>query len=142
VGVLTDTDGTEWIVDRTDFPKVKDALWINNESGYAKSRLGYLHKVIFPGVSAVDHKDRDSFNNRKSNLRDGSHGVNNLNRDCAAASGYKGVHAIRENWQGRVVHRGKRVYFGTFKTVKETARAIWKWAKGVGKEEFYRNPDA
>ena len=134
LGVLTDKHGKEWIVDLSEFEKCSQYLWIDNGHGYAKcNRVGYLHRIICPEWEIIDHIDRDSFNNKRSNLRSGENGVNSLNRKNSAKSGFKGVHQKRNKWVARV--KGK--YLGTFDTVEKAHQEAMKWAKKNKLTEFY-----
>lgn len=94
-----------------------------------KKRIVRMHRVIL-GVGQsvkVDHKDGDSLNNTRDNLRPASSRENSYNmkshRD--SASGYKGVqwrkHANR--WCARITVNSKEVWLGYFSTVEEAARA-------------------
>ena len=66
--------GYEHIVDLDDFVKLKGYIWSSNGNGYAKhNKLGFLHKNVSPQYKVVDHIDRNTFNNRKSNLREGKY---------------------------------------------------------------------
>ncbi len=133
VGILTDKQGNEWIVDLGDFEKCSEHFWTDNGKGYAKSMLvGYLHRFLRPDLTVVDHIDRNRRNNRRSNLRSGG-GVNGLNKENYSASGYKAVHRMRDKWQARPM----RNYLGTFETPQEAHEAVIAWAEPKGLKEFY-----
>lgn len=142
IGVVTDAKGRRWEVDRDDFSLVAAFLWTGNEVGYAKTRRkGYLHKLLVPQWKVVDHADRNPYNCRRSNLRDGSDGINILNKPFQeSASRYRGVSRMRGRWQAVVGFRKERVYLGTFAEEEDAGRAVWNWAKMVGRTEFYRQP--
>lgn len=134
-GVLSDGRGHEWIVDAKDFEKLKEQIWYHSHSGYAKTTNGkYLHRLLCPQWKCIDHIDRNPFNNRKSNLRNGSGHINILNRVNRSASGFKAVHRMRKRWQAKVMG----TYLGTFDTPEEAHRNVLKWAKDHGLEEFYK----
>lgn len=94
----------------------------------AKQRLR-MHRVIMermlgrmlnPG-ELVDHVDRDTLNNVRSNLRIASNSQNLSNRGRQAnnRSGYKGVHKKRGRWAAGICHMGRRVHVGHFDTPHE-----------------------
>lgn len=131
--LVTDKKCNEWIVDQDDFEKCSKEFWNDNGSGYARSmRFGYLHKFICPQWDTVDHINRNPYDNRKANLRDGKK-INNLNKKSTAQSGYKGVHKIKNKWQARPY----RVMLGTFDTKEEAHHAVIKWAEKNNLKEFY-----
>ena len=70
-----------------------------------------------PGDMIVDHIDRNSTNNRISNLRLASKQQNGRNCSHSSKSGYRGVYQHREKW--RVVIRNK--IYGSFDTPDEAA---------------------
>lgn len=88
--------GSKFLVDKDDFDRFKSFIWWNNGDGYAKHRkLGYLHRVICPQYKRVDHINRNTFDNRKENLREG-HWINILNTEKR-----KKPLAVRKNRQGK-----------------------------------------
>ena len=93
----------------------------------------YLHRVIMERILSrqlekgelVDHIDRNTLNNRRSNLRLATHSENMRNRDVPVSntSGYKGV-AYREDlnkWQARIVIANRRKSLGFFDNPIEAA---------------------
>lgn len=115
------------------------ALWDNcTKSFYAartaprpdgKRRHVYMHRSILglgPGELG-DHKDRDSLNNQRFNLRRCTKSQNNANgkRQRNNTSGYKGVcwHKRHNKWYAGIRYQGKRIYLGAFKRVEDAACA-------------------
>ncbi len=132
--------GGKFVVDEDVFHKFKNLQWWDNGSGYAKQRsLGYLHRVVCPNYKIVDHINRNTFDNRRDNLRDGSYGVNQLNsnKKPISTSGYRGVYKMRGKWQARIIYKGNRCYIGTFLDPREAAIALFEFAKTIGRSEFY-----
>ncbi len=75
----------------------------------------------------VDHKDRDTLNNRKSNLRVATANQNQYNKGLIKrnTSGLIGVN-LKENrrtWSYEIKYEGKYIYRGKFKTKEEAAVA-------------------
>lgn len=140
-GVLTDCRGNRWYVDLEDFPKCSQELWSDNGLGYAKSgRVGYLHRLLCPGWQAVDHVNHDLRNNHRSNLRDGSNGINQHNRGKKPGSSnpYKGVYRVRNKWQARVVIFGAMHHLGTFETPAIAAGVLRKHVESSAISEAYQ----
>lgn len=95
---------------------------------YVRTRIGgktqYLSRHITgcPAGFVVDHKNNDTLDNRRSNLRIASYSQNAQNR--VAKSGLKGV--SREpsgRYRARIEIAGKGVSLGTFDTAEDAARA-------------------
>ncbi len=91
----------------------------------------YIHRTIMKKYNdiegfEIDHKDRNTFNNQKSNLRIVTHRQNSIN--CGPqknnTTGYKGVTRMRKNFQAvlNIEDRGK-VYMGTYSDVRDAAIA-------------------
>ena len=138
-GILTDKNGLEWRVDIEDFDKCKKWLWSNRHDGYAENKiLGYLHKFICPKFKVVDHKDRDTFNNHRSNLRDGWWiNILNTKKRKVAASGYRGITKSRKYWEVRIAVKGKRIFLGLYDTIPEAVKALRAYTDKNGLSEFY-----
>lgn len=76
----------KYIIDKEDIPKLKKGLWavaVRHAGVYAYSmKLGLLHRYIMncPQDKIIDHLDRNTFNNRKKNLKVCSYKENNINK--------------------------------------------------------------
>ncbi len=100
---------------------------IKTESGRA---YPYLHRFILgitdPNVK-VDHINHNGLDNRRCNLRVGSHQQNIFNRrpNTHATSQYKGVHWVksRERWRARIKFNGRVICIGDFENEQEAAEA-------------------
>lgn len=106
------------------------ATYINGK----KSRV-YLHRVIFNRISPhlasdeiVDHKDNNSLNNTRQNLRVATKSQNRRNgkRNSDNQTGFKGVSRTSAQngiWNGHyrasITVSGKSVHLGTFDTPEE-----------------------
>ncbi len=134
------TQGQNAIVDAIDFERVSKHLWYaqwNKSVGsfYAtRKALGrsiLLHRFILscmPGESG-DHKDGNTLDNRRLNLRKCSYAQNRANQRKRSdnSSGYKGVcyDSKRCKWRSTA----KNVHVGYFSTNLEAAHAYDEKAK-------------
>ena len=71
-----------------------------------------FHRLVFPDVDIVDHRNRNGLDNRKKNLRDGSDGVNQNNQSQRDdnTSGTTGVSFDETNkaWYANWYENGKQ----------------------------------
>jgi hypothetical protein len=96
----------------------------------------FLHKVAFYwsfGVipKEIDHINRDTTDNRLSNLRAATQLQNSANKSSRGFSKYRGVYYHRKNkkWCACGVKYQVKHYLGTFNTEEEAAVAYNTWAK-------------
>jgi len=121
-------------ISAVDYPLVKDYRWSVAKKGktfYARSSSArvHMHALIF-GAKNADHKDRDSLNNRRDNLRTASPSQSICNRGPRDnKTGFKGVHPRYDKFFAVIKVDGKRRYLGSFNTAVEAARAYNKMAK-------------
>ena len=100
-----------------------------------------MHRLIqgAPRGQAVDHKNGDSLDNRRSNLRPASHAQNmqNVGITKANTSGYKGVNwnSDASKWHARIRVNGKRLHLGLFDAA-EDAHAAYVAAAEMHHGEF------
>ena len=91
----------------------------------------YLHRHImhseYKDGIIIDHKDGNTLDNRKSNLRRCNRTENNRNRKISKVntSGYKGVDFCKSNkkYQARIAVDNVRIHLGYFKTPEEAYAA-------------------
>jgi HNH endonuclease len=122
-------------IDAADYPLVKDYRWCavtrKKERGfYAQSSTKvYMHALLMG--KGADHKDGDSLNNRRENLRASSVSENNRNRGIQSSNmtGFKGVVPDRNKFRDAIKVDGRRHHLGTFDTAVEAARAYNEAAK-------------
>ena len=124
------TQGKVAVVDDCDFEFLNQWTWTallcNGKFWYAKRGNGiYMHRVVSgAGPRAVtDHRDGDTLNNRRYNLRVTTYSGNAQNRDKnrKSASLFKGVHFNKR--AGKFAVRCKRKHFGYFSDPQEAALA-------------------
>lgn len=124
--------GISCLIDKEDLPLVSKHNWTYQHSGpgryYARANhYGplYMHKLICNhDQEHTDHINRNSLDNRRSNLRGVSASVNLSNRGGYSATGYKGVYLQRRTGRYETSYRGQHI--GTFDTVEEAAKAYEK----------------
>lgn len=89
-----------------------------------------LHRLAFLYVHGrlpkfVDHKDRDSTNNKINNLREATHSENMINRRAQinTTTGKCGVSPVNGRWRVRIKKDRKTITVGTFDSVEEAIAA-------------------
>lgn len=98
-------------------------------TGRAPGRTELMHREITNAAKGqqVDHLNHNTLDNRRANLRIGTHAENCQNRRKlnGCQSRFKGVTRCSgsSTWQASVKHQGKRIHLGCFKTEEEAARA-------------------
>ena len=124
------------IVDTADVPAIAPYPWSASERNGAYYAMGhvdgkrvYLHRFLMqpPRRTPVDHRNRDTLDNRRGNLRIATPSQNSANavahRDNR--SGYKGIEFHRKSglWMARICVNYQRIPLGYFRTPEEAARA-------------------
>jgi len=127
------TQGKFAMVDPADFEWLKDFKWhaIKVSSNYyACRKVGgksiLMHREIMqpPEGMVVDHKNHQSLDNHRCNLRVCTQQENVCNsRPCGAKSGFKGVSPHRNKWSSKLKYKGKTYRMGDFDDPVEAARA-------------------
>ncbi|MFH1371856.1 MAG: HNH endonuclease [Planctomycetota bacterium] len=133
-------DGRFTILDKKDYYELCNYKWTIGGHGskfYAVRvviagediKTLRMHREIMnaPEGLVVDHKNSNSLDNRRENLRIATQAENMLNRKKRAntSSRYIGVWFAKEKgkWESRITHKGKKVYIGSFEIEEAAARA-------------------
>jgi hypothetical protein len=143
------TRGMEAIINSKDFDFLNQWKWhahkgSRSEDFYAARsvwptrELLLMHRILLPSKKWVDHKNGNTLDNRRKNLRccTPSQNVWNSKKAKNNTSGFKGVtfHKARNAWQAQICFKTGRRYLGIFKTPQEAHRAYKKAAKQLFKE--------
>ena len=105
------------------------------KQGDNHNRTVLMHRQIAAqmGLSDVDHKNLNTLDNRRENLRPctRSQNVANSKKRIHNTSGFKGVHwnTTSKAWAARIGVEGKRIFLGYFNTPEEAAQAYDAAAK-------------
>lgn len=134
------TQGQNAIVDAADFEWLSQwnwcAVWCPWTKTYYAERKAFvdgkqssmkMHRAILRLKSSeiCDHKNHNTLDNRRENIRKCTASQNGWNRGKPAdnTSGYKGVSRYRGRWRARAVVHGKEIHIGTFDTREQAADA-------------------
>lgn len=120
------------LVDNDDFLLVNKYRWIMSSHGYAvttnKQRI-YMHRMInkTPIGMITDHINRNTLDNRKSNLRSTGKSLNAVNTELRKTntSGYKGVHFTKNirKWEAYIFKNYKKISLGYFDKIEKAITA-------------------
>ena len=115
----------ETLIDAKDLNKVKGYKW-HYSKGYATcKKIGFMHRLIMPNVLLVDHRNRDSLDNRRSNLREASLSTNAANSKLRSnsTSGFKGVSFFKKTgtWRSYICVNQRFISLGYYQTPEEAA---------------------
>ena len=95
------------------------------------------HRIIWKLVTGmeppeeIDHRDRDSFNNRWKNLRAATRQEQNRNRGIQSNNkvGIKGVSRKGHRYRATIILSRKQIHLGTFDTPEEAGQVYMEAAK-------------
>ena len=117
------------VCDVSDWNKLKEYCWYENTNGYARSRIGYFHKVVceveYPFI--VDHINRNKLDNRRMNLRKVTRQQNALNTDATGISWNKNA----KKWSASIMIDGKHVHLGLFDQKEKARNARLEYEKSL-----------
>lgn len=136
------TRGYFAVVDDSDYPVLSQYNWyalkrkrrvyaareVRTGAGRKSRKCQYMHHMILAGVKRVDHRDGDSLNNRRLNLRPSTQLQNNQAfklKPAGASSTYRGVTWNRHagKWQAAITVNYKSIYLGIFRHQYDAAFA-------------------
>lgn len=134
------TDGREYAkVDDEDYDSVNVYTWRVHRykskmkyryyaRAFIKGKQVRLHRFILNLPSEeVDHKNHDTLDNRRDNLRIATRSQNSRNKPSliGSSSKYKGVcwHAAKSKWIAHITFDGKQHHLGIFKEEIDAAHA-------------------
>jgi hypothetical protein len=136
------------LVDHEDFYPLNNFQWYAEIKGkliYAarnvisadgKKIIFSMHREImnFPDGQLVDHRNSDTLDNRRDNLRLATRSQNNCNRrktKSKTSSRFIGVcfHKLHQRWCADIRHNGKKIWLGSFASETDAAKAYDEAAK-------------
>jgi hypothetical protein len=142
------TRGQNTLVDTADYEWLNQWNWCALWNKYTQSFYAARGKSVNGHTKAfqmareilhcnpnenADHRNHDTLDNRRKNLRKATSLQNNNNQKIRSdnTSGYKGVSWNRsmKMWVARIQHKGKRIFLGYFASAKKAALAYDNAAK-------------
>lgn len=119
----------QFYFDLEDYDKIKGYAWMSHKTkdGYtyvaSTSAHIYMHRLIMncPEDFIVDHKDHDTFNNRKKNLRISTVSENNVNSERCYEAGI--VQTSSGKYAATIKFNNEREYLGIFDSEKDALSA-------------------
>lgn len=131
--IMYTSKGEPFYIDLEDFDKVKDICWYVNAQGYIaglyNNKIVLIHRFILnaPDDLLVDHRNHDTTNNRRYNLRLATKAQNNINVKLRtdSSSGVTGVNWNKESnqWVVRISVNNKRIYLGRYNNFDDAVEA-------------------
>jgi len=133
------------LVDDEDFDFLNQWKWHYSGAGkrkYVRRRHILMHRLILSGAKLVDHKNGNTLDNTRNNLRDVTPSQNARNKRPCGVSKYMGV-TLRKSkngnkWRASIVIDKKRIHIGVYENELDAARAYDEGAKMYGVSEFAR----
>lgn len=155
------TDGSKVLVDSEDYPILSRHSWyiIGHSNGmlYATTKMKtdmtsikrclFMHHLILGSSAITDHRDRNTLNNQKHNLRPATRCENEWNKAKQKTSGgkpctsqYKGVSLCHGRWRAQIKRNGVLHLLGEFRNEIDAARAYNRKAEELSGEFVWLNP--
>jgi hypothetical protein len=135
--IIRRRDGSVYLskISKIDIPRIQTVRWFlfkTDRQIYVRSSKKngclFLHQFLLPKKNGfcIDHKNRDSLDNRQENLRYVTIFQNGWNMKLRKdnISGYKGIHFHKptKKWNARISIKGKRICLGHFKSLKDAIK--------------------
>lgn len=152
------TQGKFAIVDDCDYLELNNFKWhAHKKDGqfYAvrslkrnngKQKSAKMHRQIMGVLDSccqIDHRDGNTLDNRRRNLRACTSLQNSQNRKPHknSSSIFKGVGLVKitGKWRAQIMHRGKKFYLGSFCNETDAAKAYDKAAERLFGDFAYLN---
>ncbi len=134
------SQGKITFVDAEDYAWAKNLKW-HYKDGYAVSLVSLNRSVLgTPNGMEADHKNRNTLDNRRHNLRNATKAQNMQNKATPRSntSGFKGVSAaLRGKWKAKISVNSRQIHLGYFST-PELAHAAYAAAAKEHHGEFAR----
>lgn len=139
------TRGKRAIVSDADFKRLSKYRWcaMKGQGGnYYAARIIYLHREVLGVRNSkvhVDHRDGNTLDDRRKNLRRASCAQNGQNRKLQSnnTSGFKGIELHRGKWMVRIQAFRKRYCLGCYAD-RRTAAQVYDRAARLLHGEFAR----
>ena len=136
---------SQWKWHATWDPYTK-SFYAVRKTSRARGKVGILmHRLLMElergDRREVDHRNTDTLDNRRLNLRIATHSQNGANRGANEnnTSGYKGVswHKVGRKWRAQIRVNGRQIYLGMFDS-PEQASLAYRNAANFHHQEFAR----
>ena len=126
------------LVDDSDYDLLNKYSWSKRTSGgytyagaYIDGKQILMHRFIMnvtEPTTFVDHKDRNTLNNQRGNLRLANCSTNQKNKKPRGSSKYLGVNlhcyqGYSNKWRAAINNNGKQIHLGLFDNEIEAAKA-------------------
>lgn len=147
------TKGQNAIVDAEDYDFLMQWNWyasfVESMGSYYAARTSdigvpvYMHRFLISATNPiVDHRNLNTLDNRRDNLREGTKAQNasNCEKYKTNNSGYKGVHWCeqKQKWVAKAQHNKNRFYLGSFESAELAHEAYSAFVANM-KGEFSRD---
>lgn len=136
-GIGYTENDSEFYFDLEDYDKIKDRCWYLSDGYVVSGNNIKMHRLVTgcTPTEEVDHIDHNHNDNRKQNLRVGTHQENMMNKKLykSNTSGVPGINWSKSHnkWHVRIQFKGKRIDLGYYddldmaKRVREDAEKLY-----------------
>lgn len=140
-------DGTHFIISIDDYDVISKYTW-HYSNGYIVGKVNKkevkIHRFLLQvdDNEEIDHKNRNTLDNRRCNLRIVTRSVNCINRNIPKnnTSGVKGVYKISgyDRYGVQINACGKRIYLGSYDSYEEACNIRRKAEKEYHKNKYFK----